>query len=47
MGGGTRGKSIKSGKSGIIAIDQHYDQLNIDNEVEHLRYSTEFKRLVE
>lgn len=39
-------RSSKSGKSGIVAIDQHYDQLDIDNEVEHLRYTTEFKRLV-
>ena len=33
-------------KSGITAIDLYYENLNLSDEVEHLRYSTEFKRLV-
>jgi hypothetical protein len=33
------------GKSGIIAIDAHYDNLNLEFEIENIRYTTEFKRL--
>ena len=40
-----RSTNQKWQKSGIIAIDRHYDQLNANFEVEHLRYTQEFKRL--
>ena len=35
----------RQSKSGIAAVDQYYDGLNFEEEVEHLRYSTEFRRL--
>lgn len=37
---------IKQKKSGITAIDTYYDNLNVVDEVECLRYSTEFRRLI-
>ena len=37
---------IKQRKSGITAIDSYYDNLNTVDEVECLRYSTEFRRLI-
>lgn len=33
-------------KSGITAIDDHYDNLREDIEVEKYRYTTEFRRLI-
>ena len=33
-------------RSGITAVDLYYDNLNFMDEVEALRYSTEFRRLV-
>lgn len=33
-------------KSGITAIDDHYDNLRDDIEIEKLRYTTEFRRLI-
>lgn len=39
-------QQLKSKKSGITAIDNYYDMLNVKEEVECLRYSTEFRRLI-
>ena len=33
-------------KSGITAIDDHYDNIRDDIEIEKLRYTTEFRRLI-
>jgi hypothetical protein len=33
-------------KSGITAIDDHYDNIRDDIEIENLRYTTEFRRLI-
>lgn len=37
---------LRSKKSGITAIDNYYDQLNIPEEVECMRFSTEFRRII-
>lgn len=37
----------KQTKSGITAVDTYYDALNLGDEVEYLRYSTEFRRLAD
>lgn len=33
-------------RSGITAIDDHYDNINEETEIENLRYTTEFRRLL-
>lgn len=43
---GASRKRLKSKKSGITAIDNYYDMLNVKEEVECLRSSTEFRRLI-
>lgn len=40
-------KVIKQTKSGITAIDFYYNNLNTGDEAEALRYSIEFRRLVQ
>lgn len=43
---GASRKRLKAKKSGIAAIDNYYDKLNTKEEVDCLRYSTEFRRLI-
>lgn len=33
-------------KSGITAIDDHYDNIRDDIQIENMRYTTEFRRLI-
>jgi hypothetical protein len=39
-------RPVKQLKCGIQAIDVYYENLNFANEVEQLRFSTEFRRLM-
>jgi hypothetical protein len=36
----------KPKKSGITAIDMYYEGIDVENEIEYLRYQNEFRRLV-